>query len=124
MKPSLIRVPRRFALRIDGKRWLVGDETDFPFKFSALANPVKAHSPRAMRTMAKAGLDGVCVVFPKGLNCIVLGKHLRGVKRAEVLLHEMMHACFPWSRAKKMDEESFVSHLAPRLLKALLGALR
>jgi hypothetical protein len=85
---------------------------------------VNATSPRALPSMAAADLDGACVVFPKGPRCIVLGKHLRGAKRAEVLLHEMMHACFPWGRARKMDEETFVSHLAPRLLDALLEVSR
>lgn len=101
-----------FTLKIEGKQWRVGIETDFPFRFNRRHDPVK----RGGYSMRAVNLDGICLGEER---CIVLGKHLGPRRLREIFLHELMHACFPFGRKAPKGEEKFVTYLAPRLSRAL-----
>lgn len=52
-------------------------------------------------------------------STIVLRSCMSPDKRAEVLLHEVMHACYHVARVEPTDEESAIKTLAPMLLDTI-----
>lgn len=68
-----------------------------------------------IKPLAHRGLEGQCDYSKREIQ---IDSGLPVVERAEVFLHEVLHACLPEPWPTKA-EETMVRRLAPRLLDAL-----
>ncbi len=93
---GLLRVPK--TLHVGKSRWDVDDEKEGNFK--------------------AIDLYGVTLPTEKRVR---IGKHVRGRFRNQIMLHELLHVCFPIRNpvVSHRTEERVVRAITPRLLEIL-----